>query len=101
MNRKLIATAILCLSFSASAFADTWKGFVSDNMCARKHKADDKDSVECAKRCLKGGEPAVFVVDGKVYKIENPDLVKDHIGVTITITGKLTGDTIHIDTVGM
>ena len=100
MNRKLIATAILCLSFSASAFADTWKGFVTDNMCSAKHKADNKENIECAKRCLKGGEPAVFVADGKVYKIDNPDAIKGHIGTTITVDGKLTGDSIHIEKIG-
>jgi hypothetical protein len=100
MKKKIIATAVLFLAFSGSAFGETFKGFVSDKMCSQKHKADDKDSIECAKRCLKDGEPAVFVVDGKIYKIDNPDAIKDHIGTTITIDGKLTGDTIHIDKIG-
>ncbi|HEY5331882.1 MAG TPA: hypothetical protein VIJ79_18525 [Acidobacteriaceae bacterium] len=97
MKKQIIATAILALTFSASAFGETYKGFVSDKMCSTKHKADDKADIECAKRCLKGGEPAMFVVDGKVYKIDNPDAIKDHIGTTITVDGKLTGDSIHID----
>ena len=69
-------------------------------MCAHKHKADDKESIECAKSCLKSGEGAVFVVDGKVYKIDNPDAIKDHIGTTITLSGKINGDSIHIDKIG-
>jgi len=97
MKMKLIASAALLLVFSGSAFGETFKGFVTDKMCSQKHKADDKDSIECAKKCLKGGEPAVFVVDGKVYKIDNPAAIKGHIGTTITIDGKLTGDSIHID----
>ena len=100
MKKKIIATAVLFLAFSGSAFGETLKGFVTDKMCSLKHKADDKDSIECAKRCLKGGEPAVFVVDGKVYKIDNPDAIKGHIGTTITVDGKLTGDSIHIDKIG-
>jgi hypothetical protein len=97
MKKQVIATAILALTFSGSAFGATLKGFVSDKMCATNHKADDKADIECARKCLKGGEPAMFVVDGKVYKIENPAAIKDHIGTTITVDGKLTGDSIHID----
>jgi hypothetical protein len=100
MKTKIIATAVLFLAFSGSAFGETFKGFVSDKMCAKQHKADNKENIECAKRCLKGGEAAVFVVDGKVYKIDNPDAIKDHIGTTITVDGKLTGDSIHIDKIG-
>ena len=99
MKKQLIATAVLALTFSGSAFGETFKGFITDKMCSQKHKADDKDSIEFAKRCLKGGEPAVFVVDGKIYKIDNPDAIKDHIGTTITVDGKLTGDSIHIDAI--
>jgi len=100
MKTKIIATAVLFLAFSGSAFGETYKGFVSDKMCSTKHKADDKADIECAKKCLKGGEPAMFVVDGKVYKIENPAAIKGHIGTTITVDGKLTGDSIHIDKIG-
>jgi hypothetical protein len=97
MTKRIIATAILFLSFSAPAFADTWKGFITDQMCSKQHKADDPKNIECAKKCLKNGESAVLVVGEKVYKIENQAAIKTHIGRTVTVTGKLTGDTIHID----
>jgi len=100
MTKKLIATAVLFLSFSATAFGETLTGLVTDQMCAKQHKAGSAKDTECAKKCVKGGELAVLVVDGKIYKIENQDAVKTHIGYTITVTGKLTGDTIHIDKVG-
>jgi len=100
MKKKIIATAVLFLAFSGSAFGETFKGFITDSMCAHKHKADDKENIQCAKDCLKAGEFPVFVVDGKVYKIDNPDAIKDHIGTTITLSGKITGDSIHIDKIG-
>jgi hypothetical protein len=102
MTKKIFATSLLFLSFSASAFAaDTWKGTISDSMCAAKHEKATKEDMECAQKCVKGGSPAVFVSDGKVYKIENQDAVAKHIGHKVTITGKMTGDTIHIDKVAM
>lgn len=99
MTRKLITAAILCLSFSAPAFAESWTGLVTDAMCASKHKAGSATDTECARKCVAGGEAAVLVVDGNVYKIDNQSSVKDHIGHTVTVSGKLSGDTIHIDTV--
>jgi hypothetical protein len=99
MTKKLITAAILCLTFSAPAFAESWTGLVTDAMCSKKHKAGNAEDTECAKKCVAGGEAAVLVVDGKVYKIDNQTAVKDHIGHTVTVSGKLTGDTIHIDAV--
>ena len=43
----------------------------------------------------------MFVTDGKVIKIANADKVMDHLGHKVTITGKLDGDTVTIDSVKM
>jgi hypothetical protein len=97
MSKKLLATAALFLAFSASAFAETWKGTISDEMCGKKHVNATKEDIECAQKCVKGGSPAVFIVDGKVYKIENQDAVKEQVGHKVIIKGTMTGDTIHVD----
>ena len=101
MTKKIVATAALFLTFSAGAFAETWKGTISDSMCAAKHEKATAADIACAQKCVKGGSPAVFVADGKVYKIDNQDSVKDHIGHKVTITGTMTGDSIHIENVAM
>ena len=101
MQRKLLATAALLLTFSASAFAETLKGTVSDSMCGAKHINATKADMECAQKCVKGGSPAVLIVGKNVYKIENQDAVASHIGHKVTVTGTLTGDSIHIDNVQM
>jgi hypothetical protein len=102
MKMKLVATTALFLAFSsASAFAETWSGTISDAMCGAQHVNASKDDVACAQKCVKGGSPAVLVVGDKVYKIDNQAAVKDHIGHKVTVTGTLTGDSVHIDTVKM
>ena len=102
MTKKILLTAALFLTVSsASAFAETWKGTVTDSMCSTKHVAGTKDDVECAQKCMKMGDKAVLVVGGKVYKIDNQDAVKDHIGHKVNVTGTMTGDTIHVDKVTM
>ena len=100
MNRKSLATAAVFLSLSAtSAFAATWKGTISDEMCGAQHVNATAKDIACAQKCFKGGSPAVFVVGDKVYKIENQDAVKDHVGHKVTLTGTMTDGTVHVDTV--
>jgi len=43
----------------------------------------------------------VFVSKGKVYKIDDATKVQDHLGHDVTISGKIEGDTIHVENVSM
>ena len=102
MMKKILATAAILLTVSASsAFAEDWKGTVTDSMCSAKHVAGTKDDVACAEKCMKMGDKSVLVVGDKVYKIENQEAVAKHIGHKVNVSGKMTGDTIHIDKVSM
>ena len=102
MINKVLATAALFLTVSASsAFAEDFKGTVSDAMCGAKHVAATPKDMACAQKCVKGGSPAVLVVGKKIYQIDNQDAVKDHVGHKVDVSGTLTGDTIHIDKVTM
>ena len=105
MTRKLILAAAALLLAVPTAFAgpETIKGTITDSMCSAKHVAGTKDDVECAQKCMKMGDKAVLVTAaGKVYKIDNQDAVKDHIGHKVTVTGNVVSEgTIHIDKVAM
>ena len=63
------------------------------------HGAGD-DHAACSARCIKGGSPAVFVADGKVYKISTRT-VTAHAGHKVTLSGTMDGDTIKVDSVKM
>lgn len=93
----------LCLALcSVAAFAETWKGTVSDAKCGAKHADASEKSMACVKGCVKGGSAAVFVTeDGKVVPIHNGDAVAAHLGHKVTITGKITDGAVHIDSVKM
>ncbi len=98
MRRLLVLTAALMATVSL-CMAGEWVGYVSDKKCAKP----DEGHAECARNCVKDGEPIVFVndIDKKVYEIENPDAVKDHVGHKVVLTGKADGDRIHVDSVKM
>jgi len=97
--KKIVAVAVLGLCIaSASASAETFKGFIQDKSCAGQ--AGMKDDAMCAKKCLKNGDTAVLVApDGKIFKIANQSSVLPHAGEHVTVEGTLAGDTITVDKV--
>lgn len=99
MKKFAFACLFVTSTFAVSAFAEDWTGYISDSKCAAKGAKDEH--ADCAVKCVKGGASAVFVVDGKVYKIDDPTKVADHIGHKVTISGTLDGDTVKVDSVKM
>ena len=61
--------------FAACAFAGEWKGTISDAKCGAAHTDASEKSMKCVNGCVKGGQKAVFVSDGKVMQIANQDVV--------------------------
>jgi len=67
-------------------------------MCAGKPAM--KGNADCAQKCIKGGSPAVLVIeDGKIYKINNQAKIVSHAGMNVIVEGTLNGDTITVDSV--
>ena len=92
--------AVLAL-FAATAFAAEWKGTITDAKCGAAHADASEKSMKCSQACVKGGQAAVLVSDGKVMKIANQDKVAEHVGHKVTVSGKLDGDTVTVDAVKM
>jgi len=89
---------------AVSAMAADFTGYIVDQSCAGKQgaKAASDDHAACSAKCIKGGAPAVLMTaDGKMYKIADQDKVTAHAGHKVTITGKLEGETISVDSVKM
>ena len=90
--------ATLALGLAANGFAADFKGFVEDTKCSKMPEM--KGDADCAKKCIQGGSPAVLVMpDGKIYKIANQDKIVSHAGENVTVSGKLAGDTLTVDSV--
>ena len=96
--KKLIAGFAFTSALAISAFGADFKGFVMDEKCSANPKMRGNEA--CAQRCIGGGATAVLVdADGKVYKIAEQDKVKSVAGKNVTITGKLDGDKISVESV--
>jgi hypothetical protein len=96
--KKIFALISLTAALSATAMAADITGYIIDQQCAGMPKM--RGDVDCATKCIKGGSPAVLVTDdGKVYKISEQDKVAAAAGKKVTLTGKLSGDTISVSKV--
>ena len=96
MKRVLAVFALA----TVSAMAADWTGYIIDQNCASKKEM--RGNVACAQSCIKRGSPAVLVTDdGQIFKIADQDKVTEHAGQKVTITGKMDGDTIKVDSVKM
>jgi hypothetical protein len=88
--------------FAMTAFAGEWTGTISDAKCGAKHADASEKSQACVKGCVKGGSKAVFVTaDGKILNITDQSKVAEHLGHKVTVTGKVDGDNLTIDSVKM
>lgn len=109
---KKIALLVLAAAFLATVSVAVAKdkapkpskiaGYVTDAKCAKAAKGGE-DHAACSKKCVEGGEAAVLVTDKdkKVLAIDNQDAIKGHEGHHVTVTGVVTGDSVHITKVDM
>jgi hypothetical protein len=83
---------------SSISFAADFTGYIIDESCSTKPAM--KGNEACAKKCIKGGSPAVLLMeDGKVMKLDDQAKVSEHAGHKVKVTGNLNGDTIKVDTI--
>ena len=93
--------AVVFAFASISAMAADWTGYIVDKGCSTKAKAMWTNE-KCAASCIGKGDPAVFVSDeGKVYEVTNQDKVVALAGKKVTVTGKMDGEKITVESVKM
>jgi len=108
MRKVLVLCLAICFVFALTALAfddmgktATVNGWVSDSKCGAKGANASHEA--CTKKCMAAGEKVVIVTDKdqKVLVVDNPDALKGHEGHHIAVTGKVNGDSIHVDNAKM
>jgi len=108
MRKILVICLALCFVFALSAMAlddmgksTTDNGWIVDAKCGAK--GANAGGEACTKKCVAAGEKMVVVTDGdsKVLAIDNQDAVKDHAGHHVAVTGSVTKDSIHVNSLKM
>ncbi len=102
--KRTVALLVAGFAFGAmvasAAGSTKIDGWISDSMCGAKHAGT---GAACVKKCISGGMDPVFVDEAKkaVWKIDNPEKVKDFYGshVTISATEDAATKSVHIDSI--
>jgi hypothetical protein len=109
MKKLVIVLCAICLMLTVVAVAkdkaasgSSWTGYISDAKCGAA-KVGTEAGAACAKKCIEGGQKAVFVndKDKSVVDIANQDAVKGHEGHHVKLSGTKGADGIHVDKVEM
>lgn len=98
----LLASFVMAVAMLATAGdSQTVNGWITDSKCGAK--GANAQAEACTKKCLAAGAKMVVVTDSdqKVLMIDNPDALKGHEGHHVAVTGNVTGDSIHVDSVKM
>ena len=99
----LLAFSVVFMFVGVTFAADsaTVNGWVSDSKCGAK--GANAGAAECTKKCIKEGAKVVVVTDEdqKVLTVDNPKKLEGHEGHHVAVTGKVSGDSIHVDSVKM
>lgn len=104
MRKLMLVVLALCVLFmmvgvTFAADATTVNGYVADSKCGAKGKTN----AECTKKCIQAGAKMVVVTDtgDKVLTVDNPDALAGHEGHHVAVTGTVSGESIHVDSVKM
>ena len=96
----LVCTLLLALAMGMPLTAQPrdgeWTGWITDDSCGAKGaKAEHK---ACAEKCLGDGGTLVLynTADEKLYKLDNQELAKEHLGHEVTVKGSIEGSTIKV-----
>src|SRR5438874_12004082 len=99
LSRTFLYVAVVFADDAAKC--DTVNGWVSDSKCGAK--GANAGAAACTKKCSAAGEKPVVVSDADqiVYSVENPEALKGHEGHHVAVTGHVSGDSIHVESVKM
>ena len=106
MRKLLLICLALCVTFmlvgiTFAADSTTVNGVVSDSKCGAKNAGEA--GAACTKKCVAAGAKLVVVTDGdqKVIAVDNPHVLTGHEGHHVAVTGTMTGESMHVDSVKM
>jgi hypothetical protein len=103
IGMSLLAVALCGIAFVGVSRAAEKKvtGYVVDEKCSSMPKA--KSNVECVKKCAEAGSKLVIASDkgGKIFAVDNQDILKGHEGQHVTVSGAVTGTSIHVSGVAV
>jgi hypothetical protein len=101
---KLQFAALIFVAVGSIGYAQaskTWTGFVTDTHCGthcQRTSAMNPDRA-CVRRCVQQGSKYGLWSGNHVYTLEPQSKASNFAAENVSVTGSLTNDTIHIDSI--
>jgi len=100
------ALLALCLASGFSQAGPSFRGWLTDEACARGRAAGDKytgGNPDCARRCVAEGQRIVLALpqEKRLLVVANPELAKGNVGNYVEVDGAVDADTIRLRSVRM
>jgi Protein of unknown function (DUF5818) len=106
MAKRLLMCSVALLFVAGLTLAgqesSKWTGVITNDMCGAKDASMAK--AQCTKDCVSkhGAKLALYdAATKKLYVLDPQDKATGHEGHTVTVEGKLDGDTIHVTSLSM
>lgn len=99
LRRTIVLLALSALLAAPAAFADEWVGWITDEHCGAKGASEGHKS--CALKCADGGAALVLynAADEQIYKLDDQDAAKAHVGHKVKVVGTKDGDAIKVTSI--
>ena len=96
---KRIALVLALVLFAAPAmYAASWTGWITDEHCGAK--GANADHKGCALKCSKNAALVFYNNDDKkIYKLDNQELAKEHLGHEVTVSGEAADGAIKVSAI--
>jgi hypothetical protein len=95
-----VAPGMYATGSKAQSNPKTLTGVISDSMCGATHMIKDKSPAECTRMCVKDGQSYSLLVGKDMYTLTGHQPELDQLaGQTVTVTGKLNGNTLAVESV--
>jgi hypothetical protein len=105
---RVLCAMGLILAGAATGSAETLRGWVSDEQCARGRASDGTytgTNPDCAKKCIANGTKTVLIDSDhkRILVVENPAAVKENIGDYVEVQGSLESgsDLVRVSSIKM
>ena len=97
MKKAFAGLAVLLALYTMPAWAATFTGTVTDDMCGAKHMMPGKPDATCARACVKRGAKWALASGDKLYILSGKSSDIDALaGQKVTVTGDLSGNTLTV-----
>jgi hypothetical protein len=97
----ILLGAMGSLTLASQQDQQTWTGFVTDTHCGTNCQLTSamKPDARCVHECIRKGSKYGLWIGKHVYTLEPQDKVARYAATDVRVTGRITGDTIHVNSI--